>query len=109
MTWQGSPVWLIPLGLADLQGLLAAVDTQQIINFVLRILETSAVILRKTSTPSKLNRHSFVFDLTGLRLSVRYLHFTQQAYSLSFLLELFIKRSPDDSSSNYTNLPRKLS
>ena len=68
---QGSPVWLIPLGLADLPGLLAAVDHQQIINFALRILETSAVILRKTSTPSKLNRHSFVFDLNGLRATVR--------------------------------------
>ena len=71
MASQGSPVWLIPLGLADLQGLLAAVETQQIINFVLRILETSAVILRKTSTPTKLNRHSFVFDLLGLRVTVR--------------------------------------
>ena len=71
MTWQGSPVWLIPLGLADLQGILAAVDIQQIINFVLRILETSAAILRKTSTPTKLNKHSFVFDLTGLRVTVR--------------------------------------
>ena len=67
---QGSPVWLIPLGLADLQGLLAAVDKEQIINFVLRILETSAVILRKTSTPNNLNRHSFVFDMTGLRVTV---------------------------------------
>ena len=71
MPGQGSPVWLIPLGLADLQGLLAAVDKEQIMNFVLRILETSAVILRKTSTPSKLNMHSFVFDLSGLRVTVR--------------------------------------
>ena len=71
MACQGSPVWLIPLGLADLQGLLAAVETQQIINFVLRILETSHLILRKTSTPTKLNRHSFVFDLTGFRVTVR--------------------------------------
>ena len=73
MACQGSPVWLIPLGLADLEGLLAAVETQQIINFVLRIMETSHLILRKTSTPTKLNRHSFVFDLTGFRVTVRFL------------------------------------
>ena len=109
---QGSPVWLIPLGLADLQGLLAAVDHQQIINFALRILETSAVILRKTSTPSKLNRHSFVFDLTGLRATVRLSSLQTGgllSLSFSFLLELFVKRSSDDSSQNYPNLPRKLS
>ena len=77
LTWssmraQGSPVWLIPLGRADVKGLLAAVDKQQIINFVLRILETSAAILRKTSAPTKLNKHSFVFDMAGLCLTVRF-------------------------------------
>ena len=72
MRAQGSPVWLIPLGRADVKGLLAAVDKQQIINFVLRILETSAAILRKTSAPTKLNKHSFVFDMAGLCLTVRF-------------------------------------
>ena len=71
MKAQGSPVWLIPLGRADIRGLLAAVDRQQIINFVLRILETSAAILRKTSEPNKLNKHSFVFDMTGICFAVR--------------------------------------
>ena len=71
MKVQGSPVWLIPLGRADIKGLLAAVDRQEIINFVLRILETSAALLRKTSGPNKLNKHSFVFDMAGICFAVR--------------------------------------
>ena len=73
---EGSPVWVIPFGRADVRGMLNGAGKDDFLNFTIKIVETSLALMRlKTKeTPSPVTQHVFIFDLDGFSLAVRHLN-----------------------------------
>ena len=84
----GAPVWIIPFGGADMKGrsvleknyiyldilgMLACVTTEEFIDFTLKIVESSMMLMRKKteSSDKPVTQHVFIFDLEGFSLLVR--------------------------------------
>jgi len=66
----GSPVWIIPFGGADMKGILACVSIEEFLDFTLKIVECSMSLMRKKSQSSgkPVTQHVFIFDLDGFSL-----------------------------------------
>jgi len=66
----GSPVWIIPFGGADMKGMLACVSIEEFLDFTLKIVECSMMLMRKKSEilGKPLTQHVFIFDLEGFSL-----------------------------------------
>jgi len=81
----GSPVWIIPFGgadmkgwkeeymiqfLLDISGMLACVSIEEFLDFTLKIVECSMRLMRKKSQSSgkPVSQHVFIFDLDGFSL-----------------------------------------
>ena len=73
---EGSPVWVIPFGRADVRGMLNGAGKDDFLNFTIKIVETSLALMRlKTKeTLSPVTQHVFIFDLDGFSLAVRHLN-----------------------------------
>ena len=84
---EGSPVWVIPFGRADVRGMLNGAGKDDFLNFTIKIVETSLALMRlKTKeTPSSVTQHVFIFDLDGFSLAVRHLN-----NSIIFVLCFFL-------------------
>ena len=82
-------MWIIPFGGADMKGrsvlennyiyldilgMLACVTTEEFIDFTLKIVESSMMLMRKKSELSgkPVTQHVFIFDLEGFSLLVRF-------------------------------------
>ena len=93
---EGCPVWIIPFGQADVKGLveeceprtslvivgmLACVSKEEFMDFTLKIVECSMLLMKKKSQMSgkPVSQHVFIFDLEGFSLKVMldnvHLHF----------------------------------
>ena len=84
---EGSPVWVIPFGRADVRGMLNGAGKDDFLNFTIKIVETSLALMRlKTKeTPSPVTQHVFIFDLDGFSLAVRHLN-NSIIFALCFFL-----------------------
>ena len=84
---EGCPVWIIPFGQADVKGLveeceprtslvivgmLACVSKEEFMDFTLKIVECSMLLMEKKSQMSgkPVSQHVFIFDLEGFSLKV---------------------------------------
>ena len=84
---EGSPVWIIPFGKADMKGrktsnikktstsisgMLACASVEEFMEFTLKIVECSLHLMRKKSaeTSKPVTQHVFIFDLDGFSLKV---------------------------------------
>lgn len=67
---EGCPVWIIPFGHADVKGMLACVSKEEFMDFTLKIVECSMMLMRKNSHISgkPVSQHVFIFDLDGFSL-----------------------------------------
>ena len=85
---EGCPVWIIPFGQADVKGLieeyelrtnlvivgmLSCVSKEEFIDFTLKIVECSMLLMKKKSQMSgkPVSQHVFIFDLEGFSLKVK--------------------------------------
>jgi len=64
------PVWIIPFGGADMRGMLACVSIEEFMDFTLKIVECSMLLMRKKSQElgAPVTQHVFIFDLQGFSL-----------------------------------------
>ena len=83
---EGSPVWIIPFGKADMKGMkdfhhkkstsisgmLACASVEEFMDFTLKIVECSLHLMRQKSaeTSKPVTQHVFIFDLDGFSLKV---------------------------------------
>ena len=84
---EGCPVWIIPFGQADVKGfdkvfqhktrliilgMLACVSKEEFMDFTLKIVECSMLLMKKKSQMSgkQVSQHVFIFDLEGFSLKV---------------------------------------
>jgi len=67
---EGCPVWIIPFGHADVKGMLACASKEEFMDFTLKIVECSMLLMRKKchQLGKPVNQHVFIFDLDGFSL-----------------------------------------
>ena len=70
----GSPVWVVPFGKADVRGMLNSAGKDDFLDFTIKIVETSLTLMRlktKENPTSPVTQHVFIFDLDLFSLAVR--------------------------------------
>ena len=83
----GCPVWIIPYGNLDMKGMLSCISREEFMEFTLRIIETSMMLMRQNTlaTGSPVYQHVFIFDMDGFSLKV--CHSVSKSLDFIFMYE----------------------